>query len=154
MLSAQSREWVSQGLEALATECERIATEHGWWDKPREVGTVMMLMVTEMAEAFEEFRNGNALDKVYCDSGPTVPLTKNFKLGNRYTYSGEHPIPDLTDTEVRWKPEGILVELADVLIRMLDTIEHEGLGRQFTQALWWKMRYNEARPYRHGDLKA
>jgi len=30
--------------------------EMGWWDKPREDGTMLMLMVSELAEAMEGFR--------------------------------------------------------------------------------------------------
>lgn len=34
------------------------AIEHGWWDDPREDGTIAMLVVTEIAEAVEAQRNG------------------------------------------------------------------------------------------------
>ena len=143
MLQEVDRNRISSSLQALGAECGRIATEHGWWDEPREVGTVMMLMVTELAEAYEEFRDGNALDRVYCNDGLYIRV-----------YGKHNPIPNLTDTEILSKPEGQLVELADVLIRMIDTIEHEGLMDQFTSALWWKMRYNENRPWRHGGKTA
>ena len=34
------------------------AIAHGWWDEPREDGTVMMLIVSELAELLEELRVG------------------------------------------------------------------------------------------------
>jgi NTP pyrophosphatase (non-canonical NTP hydrolase) len=37
----------------------RTAVEHGWWESPRPVGEVLMLMVTELAEAMEAYRDGN-----------------------------------------------------------------------------------------------
>ncbi|MBN1858712.1 hypothetical protein JW848_05860 [Candidatus Bipolaricaulota bacterium] len=35
------------------------AREHGWWDRSRSTGEVLMLMVTELAEAMEAYRIGN-----------------------------------------------------------------------------------------------
>ena len=37
----------------------RTAVEHGWWESERPVGEVLMLIVTELAEAMEAFREGN-----------------------------------------------------------------------------------------------
>jgi len=46
------------------------------------------------------------------------------------------------------KPEGIPVEIADLVIRILDTCEHFGIDMQSTMEI--KHRYNQTRPYRHG----
>ena len=35
------------------------AVEHGWWDHERPIGEVLMLIVTELAEAMEAYRDGN-----------------------------------------------------------------------------------------------
>jgi NTP pyrophosphatase (non-canonical NTP hydrolase) len=59
-------------------------------------------------------------------------------------------------TEIRYmdpedltsKPDGIPIELADVLIRLLDTAET--LGIDLGQAVRVKAAYNRGRPYRHG----
>jgi len=41
-------------------EAHRIAVEHGWWDdEERPIGDVLMLIVTEVAEAMEAHRAGN-----------------------------------------------------------------------------------------------
>jgi len=41
-------------------EAHRIAVEHGWWeDGDRPIGDVLMLIVTEVAEAMEAHRRGN-----------------------------------------------------------------------------------------------
>ena len=50
------------------------------------------------------------------------------------------------------KPEGIAVELADVLIRVFDACEHKSIP--LADALMSKMEYNRTRPYRHGGKKA
>jgi len=48
------------------------------------------------------------------------------------------------------KPEGFVVELADVWIRMADTLGAYDLTEVFLDALAKKLAYNETRPYRHG----
>ena len=50
------------------------------------------------------------------------------------------------------KPEGIVVEFADVLIRIFDTCQRYGWDLEKAMAM--KLDYNESRPYRHGNLKA
>jgi hypothetical protein len=41
----------------------RTAIAHGWWDQPREVGTVIMNCVGELAEMFDALAHGNPPDK-------------------------------------------------------------------------------------------
>lgn len=49
------------------------------------------------------------------------------------------------------KPEGIPVELADVVIRIMDMCEHYGIDLE--SAILEKHRYNLTRPYKHGGKK-
>lgn len=49
------------------------------------------------------------------------------------------------------KPEGISIELADCIIRILDYCGHEGID--IAQAMIIKHEYNKSRPYRHGGKK-
>lgn len=46
----------------LAGQVHQIAVDHGWWDEPRNDGEILMLMVTELAEACEALRHGNPPD--------------------------------------------------------------------------------------------
>ena len=46
------------------------------------------------------------------------------------------------------KPEGVAVELADCVIRILDWCAEEGID--IDRIIREKMRYNKTRPYRHG----
>jgi len=50
------------------------------------------------------------------------------------------------------KPEGFGVELADAVIRILDTCEAYGIDLE--KMIELKMKYNKTRPYRHGGKLA
>jgi hypothetical protein len=148
MIAKHDRKVIDIGVLALAHHCSRIAEEHGWWEnEDRNAGELMMLVVTEVAEAFEEIRNGRALDEVYY-----------VKEDLEYTWSGtKFSWEDEMNIGERFpgiKPEGPLVELADVLIRILDLVGHKNLSEQFANVVLWKMIFNESRPYRHGGKTA
>ena len=49
----------SMSVAELQREIHRTAVEHGWWDQERPIGEVLMLAVTELAEAMEAYRDGN-----------------------------------------------------------------------------------------------
>ncbi len=46
-------------LREMQHQVHRTAVEHGWWESPRATGEVLMLVVTELAEAMEAYRAGN-----------------------------------------------------------------------------------------------
>lgn len=45
-----------RSLNELANLCHTIAREKGFWDKERNMGEALMLIVTELAEAMEAYR--------------------------------------------------------------------------------------------------
>lgn len=79
-----------------------LSVEKGWWeawpDPIKRIPESLMLIVSELAEVLEEYRNGN---------GPGIYYKK--------------------DEEGRDKPEGIAIELADAVIRIRDTAESLGI---------------------------
>lgn len=46
-------------------EVHENAKAHGWWENPRREGELLMLVTSEVAEAFEEIRNGHAMTETY-----------------------------------------------------------------------------------------
>lgn len=102
-------------LNVFRDVCYNTAVEHGWHEKERAVGELLMLMVTELAEAMEEHRNHKDNNEVY-----------------------------IVDS----KPEGVPIELADVIIRIMDFCGLHGIDIDYAVKI--KMAYNETRPYRHG----
>jgi len=79
-------------LKQLQEAAYANAKAKGFRDNPRTVAEENMLIRSELAEAFEAYRDGDVL----------------FILRDG-------------------KPEGILVELADVVIRCAETAEHHGM---------------------------
>lgn len=57
-------------LKSIMERVHKTAVEHGWWENEnRNFGELMMLSVTELAEAFEEYRNGRGLAEIYFGEG-------------------------------------------------------------------------------------
>lgn len=124
------------GLRDYASRCHAAAIEKGWWENyDRNFGELIALIHTELSEMFEEYR----------DDKPVL----YFQPGD-----GDRP----------GKPEGILAELADVLIRCFDLAQHiynstdtsdsSTVLPNIEQAVAIKMAYNKTRPHRHGGKKA
>ena len=93
-------------LNELAREANQIAVEHGWWDKEPTFGELVALMHSELSEALEEYRVGRPM--VYFMD------VNGFVVSDMSERRGE-------------KLEGIAVELADCIIRILDWAGHEGV---------------------------
>lgn len=70
----------------FSEEVHTLARVKGWWDRPRSNQEVLVLIISELYEAVEEYRH----DRI----SPS--------------------------TSEEGKPEGVLVELADAVIRLLD----------------------------------
>ena len=107
-------------LNELRDQCYKTAVEHGWHEKEANVGEKIALMHSELSEALEAYRDNKPLNMIY------------------FTHV----------TEAHPKPDGVPVELADVIIRILDFCGRYGIDIE--DAVQTKMAYNETRPYRHG----
>ena len=53
----------SMSVAQLQEKIHRTAVEHGWWDQDRSIGEVLILAVTELAQAMEAYRDGNPLSE-------------------------------------------------------------------------------------------
>jgi len=108
-------------IKTLIQESHKTATEKGWWDSPdRNIPELLALIHSEVSEALESYR----------DTG-TDQLDKVW-----YAQADD-------------KPEGFVIELADVLIRIADLCGEFDLDIE--SALIEKMEFNKTRPYRHGN---
>jgi len=144
-------------INVLIKESHQIAVEHGWWDKPKTMGELLVLIHSEVSEALEEHRNGKEPTETYY-SGKSTTYFPELENGDKCTeifYSkteSEMVFQDAMGEEVIVnKPEGIPSELADIVIRVFDICGYYGIDLE--AAIEEKMEYNESRPYKHGGKK-
>lgn len=125
--------------DKLAAEIERVNADNRALRRKierleRELPEILMLCVSELAEALEEYRAGKP--NIY------------------YNVEGEEILyadGEACEKHERRKPEGVAVELADCMIRILDYCGHAGIDIE--EAIRIKHEYNKTRPYRHGGKK-
>ena len=108
-------------IKELIQEAHDTAIEKGWWDLPdRNVPELLALIHSEVSEALEAYRD-----------------------------VGIEQLDKVWYDNANKKPEGVTIELADVLIRIADLCGEFNLDLE--QALTEKMAYNKTRSYRHGN---
>lgn len=125
----------------LAKEIHQNAVDHGWWDESRTFGEIVALCHSELSEALEEYRAGRSM------------LWKACMTAEKETPCIEEGCGDWMDgkcelTCLSPKPEGIAVEMADCIIRILDWAGKENIDMDVI--IREKMDYNKTRTYRHG----
>ncbi len=102
-------------LAELTTMLHANAVDKGFWTEDRALPETLMLIVSELAEALEEYRTHHEPSEIYYRDG---------------------------------KPEGIPIELADAVIRILDACGQYGIDME--AVILEKHRYNLTRDYKHG----
>lgn len=121
-------------LNKLRDEIHKNAVEHGWWKDERSFGEIIALCHSELSEALEEYRNGHKVTYVYrkCADHDLIFDDRKF----------------CPECGREMKLEGIPIELADCIIRILDYCGKEGIDIE--EAIHIKHEYNKTRSYKHG----
>lgn len=109
-------------LNAFAKQVGGYMTRQGFRGVNRNPSDYIALIHAEVSEVLEEFR------KYGCD-----PAEIYF---------------DENDDNKAKKPEGVPIEIADIIIRCLDLCDLYGIDIE--EAITLKQEYNEHRPYKHG----
>lgn len=124
-------------LKSIQAEVHALSREKGWHDVETSLVERMALVITEVSEAIEEVR----------DCSPAIYQ----KVKSDNPMIGEHI--SISPTNPKWdsgrKPEGVAIELADTVIRIMDIFESQGWSLE--DAIRIKHTYNKTRPYRHGN---
>lgn len=131
-------------INEFATEVHDNARAHGWWDKPISLPEAVALMHSELSEALQAYRNGDPVMWFECmESGdehrPCDPEDEFDCLNYKTRYDCKYRSA---------KPEGVAVEFADCIIRILDYMAY--LRVDVEDILTAKHEYNKTREYRHG----
>lgn len=110
----------------FAQEVHENAVAHGWWDKPISEGEFYTMLHCELAEAVEEYRRGRPIMVYYncVECGTASPCEPQDWTDCRH-YGKESECPHRDP-----KPMGVAVELADLVLRILD---------------WWSVELAEER---------
>jgi NTP pyrophosphatase (non-canonical NTP hydrolase) len=111
-------------LEKYVAQINDWARSKGWWDGERPLGDIMVNIHSELSEAWEEFRAGKPVSRVY------------FSV----------------DDKGNSKPEGFPIEIADTLIRIFDLCGQYNIDIE--NAIEMKMNYNYIGDWRHGGKLA
>ena len=120
-------------MNELRDKIYQNAKDKGFWDKERNMGEALMLIVTELAEALE----------VHRASGQLKEFTEGQKLS--LEKMSDEQFPETFSIMVK---DSFHDEMADVLIRVLDLCG--GYNIDIDWHVKMKMRYNATRSRLHG----
>lgn len=129
----------------------------GWWEggvEKRSFGDQMANFHGELSEAWEEYRK-YGMDKekfFYANPDDSLCLPIPEELREEYVGVPCTTVNFNTSVPTMRKPEGIAAELADLVIRIVDTCGAYDID--LADAIIVKMKYNQLRGYRHGNKKA
>ncbi len=119
-----------------------MAKEKGFWDTERNVSEMLMLVVSELAEAQEALRKNQYAEKAVADG-----LMHDIQL--QYTdeeFQMNRGIwKSLFEEKIKSTFED---EIADVAIRLFDLCG--GMNIDLEKHIELKMKYNSMRGYKHG----
>ena len=118
-----------QDLTKYAKEIHQANVAKGFYEKPVEVGTHLMLITSELAEALEADRHKLSAD--------VDTFQQDLVEGNSFKDSFKANIKDSYEDEI-----------ADAMIRLLDHCGYRGIDIDFH--IKEKLKYNETRPHKHG----
>ena len=109
------------------------AIDKGFWElNKRNIPEQLCLMHSELSKALEEYRNDGNVGTYFKGIGYL------------------HPDEYFDFAEKGNKPEGFGIELADCMIRIMDTAGAYGINLEYLIAV--KMAYNKTRPHKHGRV--
>jgi NTP pyrophosphatase (non-canonical NTP hydrolase) len=129
----------TENLTEFSKDIHKGNVKRGFYDDPKEIGTVLMLIVTELAEAMESYRGNNRLG-----SGRLASLEWD-SLDN--TLNEDFSQEDINQFRAVVK-DTFEDEIADTIIRLFDLCGWMNID--IHKHIILKLKYNSTRPYKHG----
>lgn len=129
-------------MKNLIAQAHGTAKEKGFWDTERNVSEMLMLIVSELAEAQEALRKNH-----YADKSVITGLVQDIELekSDEEFQMDKGIWKGLFEDKIKSSFED---EIADVAIRLFDLCG--GLGIDLEKHIELKMKYNSMRGYKHG----
>lgn len=132
-------------INELSKQIHENAKSKGFWDKERNIGEMLMLVVSEVSEAMEADRENRYYD----------PETR-YRHGKDLSVNGSIWAFDIVDNDDEaWEnwfrsevKNSFEDELADAVIRIMDMAYARGMDLEWH--IKAKMRYNSMREHMHG----
>lgn len=117
--------------------------------------TINDLIVESYQTALEKgWHDNESGQRIQRNIGEAIALMHSELSEALEEYRNGNPLGAVTYRQGDGKPEGFLVELADLFIRVADIVEALELKDTFLIALVDKLEFNKSRPYRHGGKRA
>ena len=119
-------------LNQISKQFHKCSKNKGFWDEKREIGTLLMLIVSELSEALEADRKTK-----HANLSAFEYREEDRKLPEDFICDFQELIKDTFEDEI-----------ADTFIRLFDLVGH--LGIDIEKHIELKMKYNQSREYKHG----
>ena len=131
---------MNEGLNKACAQIHKQNKEKGFYDDKRQIGTLLMLMVSELSEAMEADRKGKYADMEEFESLKDLDTGLPRKLIDQdelFKDRFERCIKDTYEDEI-----------ADTFIRLMDHVGY--LEIDIEKHIELKLKYNSLRPHKQG----
>lgn len=142
-----------KSLNQLRDEIHANAKEKGFYDNPKEIGTLLMLVVSELAEALEADRADYFCDFRKYEERKKYSFELKHKQETDVNFMTRSPSSIQSSEEIEKEAFEIYIkntfedELADVIIRVLDICGYFNIDIE--RNVLAKMEYNKTREKMH-----
>lgn len=133
-------------LQGLIEECGKITSEKGF--DVTNVPAQLLLMVTEISEALENIVPVDSLLSEH--RSKLLGLCASIELERKLTEWNNGFSTIGTTENPMTRKDGILEELADVIIRVVSFVHGNKFTTDFMEILSKKIAFNSTREYMHG----
>ena len=124
-------------ISEIANEIYLTNKKNGFWDEDRNIGEVLMLVVSELSEALEADRENRYADLPILENNTEAYKNDGYESDIAFKKAFEYSVKDSFEDEI-----------ADAIIRLLDL--SAGFDIPIEKHVRQKLEYNKRRKRMHG----